>query len=79
MIAMPQIKPNIAFALCIDNRDCDDLEKSKVYRTLPDSNASKEGYLRIIDESTEDYLYPESYFVLLDLPEKAQQALSMTA
>ena len=76
---MPQTQASIAFALCIDNRDCDDLEKGKVYRILPDNDASKEGYLRIIDESTEDYLYPESYFVLLDLPEKAQHALSMTA
>ena len=76
---MPQIQPNTEFVLCIDNRDCDDLEKGKVYRTLPDNNASKEGYLRVIDESTEDYLYPESYFVFLDLPEKAQHALSVTA
>ena len=65
----------IDFALCIENRDCDDLEKGKVYQVLPDDDAAQEGYLRVVDESTEDYLYPESYFVLLDLPKKAQDAL----
>ena len=67
------------FAICIENRDCEDLEKGKVYRLFPDEAANKEGYVRIIDESTEDYLYPESYFVLLDLPKKAQEALMIGA
>jgi len=35
----------------------------------------QEGYLRIVDEWGEDYLYPEAYFVLVDLPQKAQDAL----
>jgi len=62
------------FALCIENRDCDDLEKRKIYRVLPDEQGAKEGYMRIVDESGEDYLYPESYFVLIDLPREAQEA-----
>ena len=48
------------FALCIENKECEDLEKRKIYRVRPDENAAKEGYLRIVDESGEDYLYPES-------------------
>jgi hypothetical protein len=67
------------FAICIEDRDCEDLEKGKVYQILPDDAAIQEGYLRIVDESTEDYLYPESYFVLLDLPEKAREALLLRA
>ena len=63
------------FALCIDNRDCDDLERGKVYRVLADGAAENEGYLRVVDDSDEDYLYPESYFVLVNLPKKAQDAL----
>jgi hypothetical protein len=63
------------FALCIENKDCEDLEKRKIYRILPDDEAAKEGYLRIIDESGEDYLYPESYFILVQLPREAQEAL----
>jgi len=69
----------LRFAVCIEDRDCEDLEKGKIYRLLPDEAAGSEGYLRIIDESTEDYLYPESYFVLLDLPKKAQEALMVSA
>ena len=55
------------FALCIENKDCDDLEKRKIYQILPDDIAVKDGYLRIVDESGEDYLYPESYFIFLRL------------
>ena len=76
---MATVDPNSQFALCIENRDCDDLEKGKVYRFIPDEDAAKEGYLRVVDESGEDYLYPESYFVLLDLPQKAKDALSAQA
>ena len=73
---MAQPRHETSFALCIENRDCDDLEKGKVYQLLPDDTAAQEGYLRVVDESMEDYLYPESYFVLLKLPGKAQEALS---
>ena len=63
------------FALCVKNDACDDLELRKVYEVLPDVRASKDGYLRIIDESGEDYLYPESYFVFVKIPREAQQTL----
>ena len=76
---MTQLNPDAAFGLCIENRDCDDLEKGKVYKILSDGEADKEGYLRVVDESAEDYLYPQSYFVILDLPRKARDALLMTA
>ena len=72
-MAQEIIKPK--FALCIDNKDCDDLEKKKIYQVLADEDAAKDGYLRVIDESGEDYLYPESYFILIELPRKAQDAL----
>jgi len=63
------------FALCVDNKDCDDLERRKIYQVLPDEEAEREGFLRIVDESGDDYLYPESYFVLVQLPREAQEAL----
>ena len=66
---------NILFVLCIENKDCEDLEKRKVYQVLPDDKAADEGYLRIVDESGEDYLYPESYFISVELPRKVQDAL----
>ena len=63
------------FALCVDNKDCEDLEKRKIYQVLPDEEAEKEGFFRIVDESGDDYLYPQSYFVLVQLPREAQDAL----
>ena len=72
---MGKEKKEQVFALCVENKDCEDLEKRKIYRVLPDEKAEKEGYYRIIDESGEDYLYPQSYFVLVELPREAQEAL----
>ncbi len=69
---------NLVFVLCIEDKDCDDLEKRKIYQVLPDDAAADEGYLRIVDESGEDYLYPESYFIPVKLPRKAQDALRIT-
>ena len=66
-----------SFALCIENKECEDLEKRKIYRVLPDDETAKEGYLRIVDESGEDYLYPQSYFILVELPREAQDALKV--
>ncbi len=74
---MAKRKTEEMYALCIENKDCEDLEKRKIYRVLPDEAASKEGYVRVIDESGEDYLYPESYFILLELPREAREALQM--
>ena len=44
------------------------MERCKVYRILPDRTASRDGYLRVVDESGEDYLYPAEYFVPVSLP-----------
>ena len=66
------------FVLCIENSGCEDLEKRKFYQVLPDEAAAQEGYLRVVDESQEDYLYPASYFIFLQLPREAQEALVAT-
>lgn len=67
-----------SFALCVRNDDCEDLELRKVYRILPDARAAEEGYVRVVDESGEDYLYPAGYFVGLALPQEAQAVLVAT-
>ena len=63
------------FVLCIRNEDCEDLELRKLYQILPDESAATGGYMRVIDESGEDYLYPADYFIALDLPQPAKRAL----
>ena len=72
---MVEVKEKYSFALCIENRDCEDLEKRKIYQMLPAEGVEKEGYIRVIDESGEDYLYPRSYFIAVQLPREAQEAL----
>ncbi|MDP8238006.1 MAG: hypothetical protein P9X24_02865 [Candidatus Hatepunaea meridiana] len=53
--------------------------QGKVYQIIPDQSASEESYVRVVDESGEDYLYPESYFVPVELPQKAAKALYSTS
>jgi len=67
----------IRFVLCIRNDGCDDLELRKAYQVIADPDAVKEGYIRIIDESGEDYLYPADYFVPIELPTDAAKALAV--
>ena len=72
---MTKTQEDIRFVICIDNTGAEDLEKGKVYRLLPDESAAKSDYLRVVDESGEDYLYPGSCFVFLDLPDVVKEAL----
>ena len=65
---MKRAKTHARFALCIRTGSSEDLEPRKLYRVLPDRAASRDGYLRVVDESGEDYLYPASYFVPVKLP-----------
>ena len=76
---MKQEQRKQVFALCVENKDCDDLEKRKIYQILPDKAAGKDGYLRVVDESGEDYLYPESYFIVVQLPIEAQESLRVAS
>ncbi len=75
---MAKLKENYRFVLCIENKDCEDLEKRKIYQVIPDEEAEKEGYFRVTDESGEDYLYPQSYFIVVRLPQEAQEALQLS-
>jgi hypothetical protein len=61
-------KKNIeqVFALCVENKECGDLEKRKIYKFLPDNKAAKEGHIRIINKSEKNDLYSESYFILVE-------------
>ncbi len=63
------------FILCIDDGDCDDLQKGKVYRVMSDVKARREGFVRVVDESGEDYLYPDAHFVAIEIPPEAVEAL----
>lgn len=70
----PRPKQKIKFAVCITDSE-PDLEMRKIYQIVPDAAAEKEGHLRIVDESGEDYLYPAEFFVPVEVPREAEQAL----
>jgi hypothetical protein len=64
------------FAICISNEGYPaSLELWKVYRVLPDVKATKHQLIRVVDESGEDYLYSESYFVPVKLPQDVERAM----
>jgi hypothetical protein len=64
------------FVICIQNEGYPaSLELWKVYRVLPDEKAAQHQLIRVIDESGEDYLYSESYFAPITLPQAVEEAL----
>jgi hypothetical protein len=68
---MPRKKPS-RFLLCIKNDGYPaSLEIHKVYQRVPDAAAAARHLVRVIDESGEDYLFPEAWFVPIELPRAA--------
>ncbi len=66
------------YAICLRNKNCEDLVVRKIYPLIPDEKAEKESHIRVIDESGEDYLYPASYFFVIELPQKVERVLRRT-
>jgi len=64
------------FLLCVRNKGCEDLELRKLYEQLPDARGAKDGFVRVVDESGDDYLYPADHFVAVELPREAERALA---
>ncbi len=63
-------------AICIDNTDYEmSLERRKVYPVLPDKDAAQHNYVRVIDETGEDYLFPASRFVLVPVTRDVEAAV----
>ena len=64
------------FGLCLNNKGYPaSLEVGKVYRVVPDDAATTHGYIRVIDESGEDYAYTVSRFHLIQLPIAVEKVL----
>ena len=64
------------FVICIRNEGYEvSLERRKVYEVLSDPASERHQLLRIIDESGEDYLYPEDFFLPVGLPKPVEKAL----
>jgi hypothetical protein len=67
---------NRRFAVCLQNAGYEaSLERNKLYVVLPDADAERQGDVRVVDESGEDYLYPAEWFVALDVPKAVAESL----
>ncbi len=74
---MGKAQANRRFLFCLNNKGyAASLETRKIYRAIPDDAAEAKGFVRVVDESGEDYLYPAKRFIAVSLPNVAQRALT---
>ena len=52
------------------------LGSSKGLRALADPVGASRGFVRVVDESGEDYFYPSEYFVAVELPQAAARVFA---
>jgi hypothetical protein len=68
------------YVICVRNDDyAASLELKKLYEVLDDEFGAAHQMIRVIDESGEDYLYPASYFLRVDLPAAVERTLRKIA
>jgi hypothetical protein len=70
-------RPKNRYVLCLTNDGYPAaLEPRKVYRAIPDAQGAKQGFVRVVDESGEDYLYPKDMFASVTLSQAVQRAIA---
>ncbi len=68
---------NEQFAICLNNEGYQvSLETGKLYRVVEDDDAAREGYIRVIDESGEDYAFAADRFYPIELPASVRKTLA---
>ena len=73
-------RPAAQFVVCIKNENYPvALELRKLYQVIPDESAARLHQVRVIDESGGDYLYPEEYFVAVQIPQSAEKVFMRAA
>jgi hypothetical protein len=69
-------KKSARLLVCLRNDGYEaDLQVGKAYLSLPDADGEREGYVRVVDESGEDYLYPAEAFLPVSLSREVELAL----
>jgi hypothetical protein len=67
------------YVVCLKNEGYPaSLEPRKIYQAMVDSDAQAHGLIRVVDESGEDYLYPETYFAAIELPQVVEEVFALT-
>lgn len=73
-------RPARRLVVCLDNKGYEaSLERRKIYVSIPDPKAEKLGQIRVIDESSEDYLYDKQAFREVSLPQSIRRAVLLAA
>ena len=68
---------NTDYVVCVRNEDYPaSLELRKIYEVRPDTDASSHGLIRVVDESGEDYLYPQNFFMPIKVPKAVSHAFA---
>ncbi len=68
--------PSQSFVVCLNNEGyLTSLEVGKIYRVIPDPDADANGFIRIIDESGEDYAFAANRFYPIELPSQVEEVL----
>jgi hypothetical protein len=77
---MTRTRQRKSYVVCLSNDGYSaSLEPRKIYVAIRDAAAQRQGLLRVVDESGEDYLYPRERFAPLKLPRGLQRALAAAA
>lgn len=75
---MTDHEADISYVLCIhDGGYPESLEVRKVYVALKDARAEQQEFVRVVDETGEDYLYPTVLFVPIQLPQEASDLMHL--
>ena len=70
------MKAGKKLVVCLKNKGYEvSLERRKIYQVLADREAAEHRQIRVIDESGEDYLYPQSFFAPIELPQPIRRAV----
>jgi hypothetical protein len=56
-----------------------DLRVGCVYQLLPDPVGERRGFLRVIDETGEDFMFPKRCFLLLEPAHAAESTVSASS
>ena len=63
------------YVICLRNDGADDLELRRLYEVVPDAASEQRAHLRVLDESGEDYVYPQEFFAAVEVSEETERAL----
>lgn len=75
-----KLKSSKHYVICVRNEGYEvSLERRKIYRVIPDKKAAERQLFKVVDESGQSYLYPQSCFVAIALTQPIRRALDRAA